>query len=106
MSNYHITPEQVASVTDLEVAFGTARLLPSKADIPKEFWDGNIYTKLASAIFYNRALPAGSVMFHDGYAKDDVVKAVRAHLSSFEPDHDHKIAGVGYMMSCVSLIAY
>lgn len=102
MSDYEVTPENIASITDAELAFGTTRLLPSEADIPKEFWDGNIYTKLASAIFYNTPLPNGVVSFHDGFDKDAVVKAVRAHLASFGPEHNHKIAGVGYMMACVS----
>lgn len=102
MTNFKISAEDVASVTDAELAFGTIRLLPKEEDIPKQFWDGNFYTKLASAIFYNTELPSGRIVFNEGFNKDSIVKAVRAHLRSFEPHHEHKIAGVGYLIACVS----
>ncbi len=97
---YTLTPEQVRSVTDVEQAFGTTRLLPDWDDIPTDFKEGNSYTALADAIFYGRPLPKGTLELVDGVSLADLNKCVRAHLQSFEPKHEHKMAGVGYLMSC------
>lgn len=54
---YQLTPEQIGSITDPEWAFSTERLLPAWEDVPEEFRKGNIYTELASAIFYGTEMP-------------------------------------------------
>ncbi|KQW19801.1 MULTISPECIES: hypothetical protein [Pseudomonas] len=96
---YSLTPEQIASITKPEVAFSTERLLPAWADIPDEFKNGNIYTELASAIFYGTKLPPGTIEFNEGFTPEALNNCVRAHLQSFGPKHEHKIAGVGFMIA-------
>ncbi|MCU1710240.1 hypothetical protein ABQW72_00650 [Xanthomonas hortorum pv. pelargonii] len=39
------------------MAFATERLLPAYEQVPQEFKAGNLYTQLASAIFYGQPLP-------------------------------------------------
>lgn len=97
---YTLTPEQVESITDPERAFSTERLLPAWEDIPEEFKRGNVYTKLASAIFYGTPMPDCEIEMVEGFKPEAVNDCVRAHIGSFGPKHEHKIAGVGYMIAC------
>ncbi|MBA1280462.1 MULTISPECIES: hypothetical protein [Pseudomonadaceae] len=103
---YTLTPEQIATVTKPELAFGTMRLLPQWEDIPEEFKRGNIYTELASAIFYGTPMPPCDIELNEGVEANALNKCVRAHLQSWGPKHEHKIAGVGFMIaSACKLIA-
>ncbi len=103
--SYSLTRNDLASITDVEMAFSTERLLPQQEDIPKSFWGRNPYSELASAIFYGTTLPDGEMTFHPTFTDDaaaaDLSKCVRAHLKSFAPKHEHKIAGVGFMIAQV-----
>lgn len=103
---YVLTPADLASITDPEKAFGTMRLLPVWTAIPEEFKRGNLYTKLAESIFYGTALPDGEIEFLPGFelSAGDLNTCVRVHLQSFGPKHEHKIAGVGYMISKVCIM--
>lgn len=101
---YSINPEDLASITDLELAFGTTRFLPPADEIPEEFWRGNDYTKLAEAIFFGRPLPDFEVLMKEGVEPSLLNKVVRSHLQSFEPKHEHKIAGVGYLIQNLSTL--
>lgn len=96
---YSVTPDQIASITDIEVAFATTRLLPAWDKIPNEFKQGNLYTELAQAIFFNVNMPSCGLELHAGVEAEALSRCVRAHLGSFEPKHEHKIAGVGYLIS-------
>lgn len=97
---YQITPEHMASISREEEAFSTERFLPSERDVPEEFKKGNVYTKIAEAIFYGGSFPKGRIEMKDGFSPSDMNKCVRAHLASWGPKHEHKISGVGYMISC------
>ncbi|QOX05563.1 MULTISPECIES: hypothetical protein [Xanthomonas] len=97
---YTLTPEDLASVSDVEVAFATERLLPAYEHIPQEFKAGNLYTQLASAIFYGQPLPDARLELKTGFSAEALRRAVQAHLGSWGPKHEHKIAGVGYMIAC------
>lgn len=96
---YTLTPEDVASITDPEAVFGTERLLPAWESIPAEFKSGNSYTKLAEAIFYGSSMPSGRIELKAGFEPMALNRAVRAHLQSYGPRHEHKIAGVGFLIS-------
>ncbi|MYM92612.1 hypothetical protein [Duganella vulcania] len=105
---YTLTRDDLASINDIEVAFSTERFLPAWEDIPQSFKQGNIYTTLAEAIFYGTSLPSGDMEFLPGFEDDDAPAAlnrcVRAHIRSFGPKHQHKIAGVGFLISQVCKI--
>lgn len=101
---YAVTPEDLASISDAEMAFSTERLLPPWEDIPEEFRRGNLYTKLAEAIFYGRALPDCEIEMKEGFEPQELNRAVRAHLQSFGPKHEHKIAGVGFMIAQAAVL--
>lgn len=98
---YTLTPADLSSITKPEMAFGTMRLLPGWKDIPDDFKRGNQYTQLASALFLGSPLPEGECYFLPGFEESATAlnQAVRAHLTSYGPKHEHKIAGVGYLIS-------
>lgn len=96
---YTVTPEEMASISDPEMAFSTERLLPAWEDIPEEFKTGNLYTQLASALFYGLELPDCQIDMKEGFDPKALNRAVRAHLQSCSPKHEHKIAGVGFMIA-------
>lgn len=102
---FTLTRSDLDSISDAEVAFSTQRLLPTWDDIPGEFRTGNVYTRLAQAIFFGQSYPAGELVFNQGFEDDGAPAAlnrcVRAHLNAFGPRHEHKIAGVGVMISVV-----
>lgn len=102
---YQVTPEQIASITDVEMAFSTQRLLPAGEDIPDEFWRGNLYTQLAEALFYGQAMPECDIQLNEGIEPEQLNRCVHAHLGSWGPKHEHKIAGVGYMIACVATLS-
>jgi hypothetical protein len=57
MKTYTLTPENLKSITKLDTAFGTTKLLPPLEAIPKEFFESaNIYAQLVSDIFYENPL--------------------------------------------------
>lgn len=95
-----MTPEQISSITALELAFSTDRLLPPWEDVPEDFLEGNIYTELASAIFYGTEMPKNTIALNEGFEAEELNRCIHAHLKSWGPKHEHKIAGVGYMIAC------
>ena len=102
--SYCVTPEIMASITDVEMAFSTDRLLPAIGDIPAEFIAGNIYTRIAEALFCGTPLPDCKMEMKDGFDPQALNRAVRAHLQSFAPKHEHKISGVGYMIAQAAVL--
>lgn len=94
-------------VDDVTLAFPApviGKLLPPVEDIPKEFFEQNKWTRLVDMMF------AGTVPTTARYAErpeinytPDLYKTASrqwtACLRSFEPKHEHKIAGVAYLLS-------
>lgn len=101
-----ITPTRADAepITDLELAFGTTRLLPPPEAIPEAFWRGNLYTQLAEALFYRHPLPPALIEFRHGFDSQQLRRIVLSHLRSFAAQHAHKIAGVGYLISQMTIM--
>lgn len=103
MAEFKLLRDSLNTITDVEIAFGTTKLLPPYDAVPDEFKRGNDYTKLLAHIFAGQALPEGEIVFRDGFADSEAPallnRVVMAHLRSFEPKHEHKIAGLGYLVS-------
>ena len=99
-----ITPAKMANISDAEIAFSTDKLLPDWAEIPQQFKDGNLYTRIAETLFFGGPMPDCEIKFHDGFDGPSLNRAVQAHLGSFKPKHEHKIAGVGYMISMAATV--
>ena len=91
---------EVPNVDDASVAFGTTIALPDWDDIPEEFKSSaNPFSKAASMIFFKGGRLADyGLRVKKDLDSDSVHRALQAHLCSFEPKHEHKEAGVGYLM--------
>lgn len=99
---YTLTVEQINSITDPECAFGTTRLLPAMEDIPAEFKGNstdNPYVALVNALFYGGKVPSMRIELMEGLSAPKLHRCVHAHLTSFEPKHERKMAGVAYMIA-------
>ena len=88
-------------VTDLDMAFGgnIDKLLPSYNTLPKDFIRGySPWCQVVSQWFY-KGLDAKSLMPKDDIDKTAAFRHLKAVMGSWEPKHEHKIAGVAYLMS-------
>lgn len=107
MNAYTIMPADLDAITDVEVAFGTTKLLPKMEQIPADFkerGDDLIYFQIVNSLFCGTPLPKGNVVFNEGFEQGKVVRAARAHIASWEPKHEHKTIGVAYMLKCMCTI--
>ena len=90
-------------VKDIDLAFGGRMedLLPSEKEIPKEFHkhDGTKWNKIVSHWFF-RGLPNDAqIIPKDGIDVKIAVRHMQAIMKSRAPKHEHKEAGVAYLMS-------
>lgn len=92
-------------LTDAEVAFGCIKHLPKREDLPEDFqrnwhrrdhpWCGPV-----SMLFYEGgSLAQHGLKIKAGLDKADVMRAIRAALCSFDPSHERKIGGIGFLLS-------
>lgn len=102
--NYHQTMKPKSNISGIDRAFPTSvkDMLPPWSDIPDEFKDHNCGTKwnkIMSQWFFN-GLPKGTQFkWKDGINGNDALVHLRYCLGSWEPKHEHKEAGVAYLMS-------
>lgn len=77
--------------------------MPPYDEIPQEFkqFRGNAYVEFVEGLFFG-APPKMELKLRDGFSEEAVAKVIKSHLSSFEPKHEHKMAGVGYMLSLMA----
>jgi hypothetical protein len=88
-------------VSDVDIAFGgrTNELLPPVEDIPEEFWKGHTkWNKLIDDVFYGRNLN-GEIYEKEGIDVHSAARHIKAILASFQPKHEHKMAGCAYLAS-------
>lgn len=89
------------NITNADIAFGPMNLgefLPNWKSIPDDFKnDKNHFVKFVSNWFYNgvKEYPVSK----DGINFKLATAHIRVILSSFEPKHEHKIAGAAYLAS-------
>ena len=89
------TPIDAATAACPATVIGT--LLPERTDIPAEFKSHhNPYAQLATKWFFSGIT---AIAFHEHIDANTAGRHLQACLGSFEPKHQHKIAGVAYLMS-------
>jgi hypothetical protein len=108
---WSLTQADIEATTDLEFVWGTTRCLPPWEIIPEEFREyygsrkANIYIKMADSFFCGDPLPPGNVAFNEGFSlSPNLMRFIMAHMKSFDPKHEHKIAGVAYMISIITTV--
>jgi hypothetical protein len=88
-------------ITGTDVAFGPKNIgdfLPLMSDIPKEFYDrDNEWNKYICNWFFNgmKEWPVAV----EGVHFKQAAAHIRVILGSWEPKHEHKIAGCAYLAS-------
>lgn len=108
-----VEPKEVSDVLFAFPANVVGDYLPNEDELPEEFgpnaWIHNPCCDLASGIFYGRMTHKGEsikvagekIGFTPREGVDPMMawRHILACLKSYEPKHQHKIAGVGYLIS-------
>ena len=93
---------QIPEVTRLELALGTARYLPEWDSLPEEFRRGHVkpWCDIVGRWFFNGlSVKAEGLVAKPEIDQQQAPAALSALLKSFDPDHNHKINGIAYLMS-------
>lgn len=89
----------LVDVSDLDLAFPThviGRIIPAWEDIPEEYKrDNHPCAAAANKLFFGAPV---RLTVRDGIDVTKARRMVDAALGSFEPKHEHKIAGVAYLI--------
>jgi hypothetical protein len=89
----------IPEISGLDVAFGTTKGLPPYDSLPEEFRGGRTpWNKMFGAMFF-RGLPGLEVVPNEGVDKSAALAHIQALSNSWAPKHEHKEAGVAYLMS-------
>jgi len=98
----------IPEIKGVDVAFGNIKHMPKMADLPEEFQrERGPFCKAVASWFYSGAKPIDNGLEIDGVKfvakpgvdKSKALAAIKAALGSWEPKHEHKIAGCGFMLS-------
>lgn len=92
----------VPEVNKLDMAFGNVSWLPPWSEIPEQFKRGHTpENKLVGQWFFNGLTEqdVATLQPRDGVEKERALAACSACLRSYEPKHEHKEAGVAYLLN-------
>ena len=92
----------VPEIKQIDMAFGNISWLPTWNKIPDEYKRGHTpENKLVSQWFFNGLSESdiASLAPREGVDKNKALAACSACLRSFEPKHEHKEAGVAYLLN-------
>lgn len=83
------------------VAFGNIDHLPKMEDIPEEFKGSNEFVRISQKWFFSglNSLSDEGLTPKKGVDLREAMLALRACLTSMELSHEHKHAGVAYLLS-------
>lgn len=91
----------VPAIDDEDYEVDNIDHLPKMEDIPKEFKGSNIFARISKKWFYTglNSLSDEGLTPKKGVDLSDAMVALRACLTSWEPSHERKHAGVAYLLS-------
>lgn len=91
----------VPPISGLDLAFGNINHLPKFDDLPEEFQrERSPFCKIAQTLFFKGGrLSDHGMRPKEGVNAGDATAAISAILVSFKPNHEHKIAGTGFLIS-------
>jgi hypothetical protein len=92
---------EIPEVDGLDTVFGNIKHLPAMKDIPEEFKTGYRSNKWIAAQmdWFFKGIKPTSLIPKEGVDRGKAIRALQAIQCSFEPSHEHKEAGVAYLMS-------
>lgn len=90
----------IPDLCGIDVAFGNIKHMPKYETLPDDFKkrSGNAYVDFVSR-WFSCGVKGNEFKPRPGVDKGKAIIALRAIMASFEPKHEHKIAGVAYLMS-------
>lgn len=101
LKNEFKTPKEVSDAIAAFPARVVGSLLPHRKELPEEFreYDSNHWCDIA-AIWFFSGLPQ-ETKFHtkEGVDGSKAIRHLGTCLRSFEPSHEEKMGGVGFLMS-------
>jgi hypothetical protein len=93
----------IQEVNRVDIAFGgnMAKLLPKYEDIPKEYKNMNDTTKWNKLVldWFYCGLKSLKLKPKVGVDTNKAMAHIKAIMASWEPKHEHKIAGCAYLLS-------
>lgn len=99
---------KIPELDDLDVAFGKANHMPKYDSLPVEFQRQThpACEAVSTWFFAGAASVEGAIVIdgtkwtpREGVDFMKALRAIRALLRSWEPKHEHKIAGCGFMLN-------
>jgi hypothetical protein len=95
-----LEPKDVDDATMAFPAQVVGTYLPKEEDIPEEFWNrGNEWTEIVDHWFAFGLNHEVSFHAKEGVDGEKAFRHCAAVMKSYEPKHEHKVAGVGYLLS-------
>lgn len=93
-----LQPKHLDQIKESEIS--TTKFLPKWSEIPEEFKQihGTKWNDIFSKWFFTGLRDAVFVP-KEGFDRDKALRFIKVHMRSCEPKHEHKEAGVAYMMS-------
>lgn len=92
----------IQDIDDVLFAFPARvmHLIPAWEDIPDEFKEhNNLWHKIATNLFYLGAGTKSKFFFKEGVDPEKALRHILTIMKSYEPHHQHKIAGVAFLFS-------
>ena len=95
---------EIPEFSDAEVAFPTRTCLPPYDDLPEDFvyerGAARPFTSAVDRLFFDGGkLADHGLTFKPGVDAAKAMRALRVCLGSWEPKHEHKVAGTAYLLS-------
>ena len=93
---------EVPDLDGLDVACGNIKHLPKWDSIPEEFrahWQHPLARVMESLFFRGGSMAEHGYVPRPGIDAGKATRAIGAILVSFQPKHEHKIAGAAYLAS-------
>ena len=93
----------IADISDIDMAFGGAgnmdKLMPPYKDIPAQFkqHNGTQWNRLAGEWFFC-GVKNLNLTPREGVDQRKALRHIKTILTSFEPKHEHKEAGVAFLL--------
>jgi len=91
----------VPKLDGIDETFGNINHLPKMEDIPDKFKGSNIFVQISEKWSFSglTSLEDEGLTPKKGVDLREAMLALRACLTSWEPSHEHKHAGVAYLLS-------
>lgn len=87
----------IPTVTDLDLAFGNIDHLPK--EVPEEFYNGKTKWNDLFRKWFFSGIDINCIKPKEGVDVLLAVRVLQAIMRSYAPPHEHKEAGVAYLMS-------